>query len=387
MKNIGIDIAKDKHKACIVDENKKKLTTFNFDNSHLGLAEFRKRVSKYGTRFRIGVEATGVYYQGLIYHLKQHYENIIIVNPKRIKAHRKSLGYESKTDKIDAYIIADYVKERQLPSNIQPDKYPKLKQLCRTRKKLRCQQTRLKSRIKGDLHVIFPEYETCFDNVFCKASLSLLKQHTHPKEILALSEKEITKILRKGCKRMPLSQARKIQLAAKNSFGIEKEGTNTEIRLAIQNLELLDKQVKLLEKMIEQGMEDVFNPFEKVSGVTKISAAGIIAESGDINYFKNKHQYYNYTGLAPRFAQSGKFESANNRISKCGNSYLRYYIMHAALCMVRYNQGLKKIYYKKHFLEKKKKQVAYNCVAKKLCSIIFKLLKTKQYICPEKLAH
>ena len=136
MKNIGIDIAKDQHKACIIDENKKKLTTFNFDNSHLGLAEFRKKVSKYGTQFRIGLEATGVYYQGLIYHLKQHYENIVVINPKRIKAHRKSLGYESKTDKIDAYIIADYVKERQLPSNIQPDKYPELKQLCRTRKKL-----------------------------------------------------------------------------------------------------------------------------------------------------------------------------------------------------------------------------------------------------------
>lgn len=387
MKNIGIDVAKDKHKACVIDEYKKKLITFSFENSNVGLAEFRKKVSKYGTQFRIGLEATGVYYQGLVYHLKQHYENVAVVNPKRIKAHRKSLGYECKTDKIDAYIIADYVKERQLSNNVRPDKYPKLKQLCRTRKKIICQQTRLKCRIKGSLHIIFPEYENCFENVFGQASLSLLKEYTDPKAILALSEEKIVKILRKGCKRMSTSQAKKIQTTAKGSFGITKEGLNAEIRLAIQNLELLNEQVEVLEKLIEQEMEQVFNPFENLKGITKISAAGIIAESGDVNYFQSKRQYYNFTGLVPRFAQSGKFESKNNHMSKCGNAYLRYYIMHAAICVVRYNHGFKKIYYQKHFLEKKKKQVAYSCVAKKLCHITFKLLKTNQLFCPEKMEH
>jgi len=165
MKTIGIDVAKDSHKVCILDEQKEKLRTFTFKNSHLGLLEFNKVISKYDTEFVIGFESSGIYHHGILHHLRKQYKNIAVLNPKRIKAHRKSLGYEFKTDKIDSYIIADYLKERDLSNNILPERYPLIKQLCRTRTKLVQQQTRLKNRITGDMHILFPEYAKCFDNM------------------------------------------------------------------------------------------------------------------------------------------------------------------------------------------------------------------------------
>lgn len=386
MKTVGIDVAKDLHKVCVLNEKKEKLRTFNFKNGHLGLLEFNKILSKYGTDFIIGFESSGIYHHGILYHLRKKYKNIAVLNPKRIKAHRKSLGYEFKTDKIDSYIIADYLKERNLSNNILPEKYPLLKQLCRTRDKLVRQQTRLKNRIKGDMHILFPEYEKCFDNIFCKSSLNFLKNYIDPKEISKLNENEIRNILIKGSKNTSYNHAKKILFAAKDSFGVPKEGLDIEIKLAIENIELIEKQIKILEAKIEYAFDKIFNPLAEVKGLNKIYAAAIIAESGDINYFKNRNQYYNFTGLVPRFAQSGKFESKFNHINKCGSSYLRHYFFQAAISLKRHNQYFMNLFIKKHTIEKKSKDEAHVYCAKKLCHIVFKLLKSKTKFCPEKLA-
>ncbi|MEA3514550.1 MAG: IS110 family transposase [Nanoarchaeota archaeon] len=387
MKTVGIDVAKDSHKVCILNEKKEKLITFNFKNSHLGLLEFNKILSRYDTEFIIGFESSGIYHHNILYHLKKQYKNIAVLNPKRIKAHRKSLGYEYKTDKIDAYIIADYIKERDLSNNILPDKYPLLKQLCRTKHKLTRQKTRLKNRIRGDLHILFPEYEKCFSDIFCKSSLNFLKHNINPKDIAKLNEQKIRDILIKTSKNTSYNHAKKILFAAKSSFGIPKEGLDIEVKLAIENLEILEKQSTLLENKIEYHFEKLFNPLDEVKGLTKLYAASIIAESGDINYFKNRGQYYNFTGLVPRYSQSGNFESKFNHINKCGSSYLRHYFFQAAISLKRHNSYFKDLFIKKNTIEKKSTDEAHIYCAKKLCYIIFKLLKSQEKFCPEKLVH
>ena len=387
MKAIGIDVAKDSHKAWIMDEDKKKVIGFDFKNSHLGLAKFNKMRSKYNGEIVIGFESSGIYHHGILYHLRKQGETIAVLNPKRIKAHRKSLGYEFKTDKIDSYIIADYLHERNLENNILPEKYPLLKQLCRTRTKLVRQKTRLKNRIKGDMHILFPEYAKCFDNMFCAASLAFLKQYIDPIKISAMEEKEIRDILIKTSKNVSYNHAKKIKTAAKESFGIPKEGLDIEIRLGIENFELIEKQIAILENKIAYHFEKLFNPLADVKGMNKIYAAAIISETGDIDYFRNRDQYYNFTGLVPRYAQSGKFESKFNHINKCGSSYLRHYFFQAAISLKRHNEYFKNLFIKKHHIEKKSKDEAHVYCAKKLCHICFKLLKSKTIFCPEKLVH
>lgn len=386
MKSIGIDVAKNKHRMQVLDEDKKKLTSIFFENSHFGLGEFRERIKKYGKDVAIGMESSGIYHHGILHRLKEEYP-VMLINPKRIKAHRKSLGYESKTDKIDAYIIADYVKERFKGTNILPEKYPRLKQLCRTRTKLKREQTRYKNRIKGDMHILFPEYEKCWDNIFCKSSIAFLREHLYPAEIKDMTIQQVHTALKKGWSRISLSHAKRIHLAARNSFGIEKPGLDVEMRLAIPTLEHITAQLQQIERLIEHEFEHIPNPFGRVKGLSNIMIAGIIAESGDFSYFRSRDQYYNFTGLPPRTAQSGNFQSSNNRMTKCGSSYLRYYLMQAARALALNNPYFKKLFVKKNVVEKRRELTAYSCVAKKLAHITFKLLKTNQQFCPEKLVH
>ncbi len=385
MKYIGIDVAKHSHTVCVLNNKKEKVHTFNIKNSEEGWGKFQKTIENYDKTFKIGLESSGIYHHGILFHLKQKYNDVAVINPKRIKAHRKSLGYEYKADPIDAYIISDYVKERDLSNNILPEKYPLLKQLCRTRTKLVRQQTRLKNRIKGDMHVLFPEYAKCFDSIYCNSSLHFLKKYTDPKQVTNLKEEEIVKILLEKSSHHARIHAKRIKQAAQISFGIPKQGLDTEIKLAIENLTIIQKQIKIIDNKIEYRFKNIFNPLSDVKGLTFVYAAGIIAESGDISYFKSRGQYYNFTGLVPRHASSGQFVSKFNHINKCGSSYLRHYLIQAVMKLVQYNSYFKKIYIKKHHIEKKSKQEAHVYCAKKLCYIIFKLLKSNTMFCPDKL--
>ena len=90
-----------------------------------------------------------------------------------------------------------------------------------------------------------------------------------------------------------------------------------------------------------------------MKGLTNIYAAGIIAEAGDVAYFKNRGQFYNYTGLVPRHASSGQFVSKFNHINKCGSSYLRHYLIQAAMSLIKHNTYFKNLFIKKFHIEKK----------------------------------
>ena len=180
------------------------------------------------------------------------------------------------------------------------------------------------------MHILFPEYAKCFDNLFCKASLAFLKNHIDPKKIDKLTEKEIRAILVKTSRNVSFNHAKKIRWLQKYSFGVPKQGLIIEIRLGIENFELIETQIAILENKIGYQFEKMFNPLVDVKGMNRIYTAAIIAESGDIDYFRNRGQYYGFTGFVPRYSQSGNFESKFNHINKCGSSYLRHCFFQAA---------------------------------------------------------
>lgn len=54
-----------------------------------------------------------------------------------------------------------------------------------------------------------------------------------------------------------------------------------------------------------------------------VLAPRIIAETGDVRRFKNKHALIAYAGIDAPPYQSGTFNASERKISKRGNSYLR----------------------------------------------------------------
>ena len=118
--NVGIDVSKDDFKA-----NLSKLTedfaikiagSRTFPNTGKGFKQLLEwsRDKSEGLPITFTMEATGVYYEGLAYYLEEEGMTVQVVLPNQSKKYGQSLGVKSKTDKIDARILAQMGLERQL---------------------------------------------------------------------------------------------------------------------------------------------------------------------------------------------------------------------------------------------------------------------------------
>ena len=105
---VGIDVAKAK-----VDVALKlpagKWKTKVMPNTPAGFEELRAWLSKHGVATaHVCMEATGVYWERLAEHLADHGFAVSVVNPARIKSFSGAQGVRTKTDAVDAKVIADF---------------------------------------------------------------------------------------------------------------------------------------------------------------------------------------------------------------------------------------------------------------------------------------
>jgi transposase len=138
----GIDVSKYKHDCFIqTDFGDVIHAGFSFTNTAEGFGVLQAELEKYGRgNIRIGLEATGNYGINLKLFLERIGFDFMEINPLLIKEHVKSLTLrKTKTDKLDARTIADYVASKAYKPH-QANFYPKfaLKQLTRLRSSLGC---------------------------------------------------------------------------------------------------------------------------------------------------------------------------------------------------------------------------------------------------------
>jgi len=104
--NIGIDVSKNKHDACILNENGEQIGKFmKLTNTKTSLDKFLEQIKiiseKHDAKLRIGLEATGIYWYSIFTKISGDHK-ISIYNPIQIHAFAKVNVRGSKTDKIDA---------------------------------------------------------------------------------------------------------------------------------------------------------------------------------------------------------------------------------------------------------------------------------------------
>ena len=73
------------------------------------------------------MEATGVYYENLAHHLHKLKQPVCVLLPNKVTHFAKSLNVKTKTDKVDARVIARMGAERNLSNWVPP--LPLFKQL------------------------------------------------------------------------------------------------------------------------------------------------------------------------------------------------------------------------------------------------------------------
>ena len=117
---VGIDVAKQKVDVALrVAPGKWKSKVVA--NKAGGFETLRTWLAKHGvTQAHVCMEATGVYWEAIAEDLADHGFAVSVVNPKQVKACGETLGIRSKTDQIDAKLIAEFCAKLNPPLWVAP---------------------------------------------------------------------------------------------------------------------------------------------------------------------------------------------------------------------------------------------------------------------------
>lgn len=377
---VGIDIAKNTHWASAMNSDGEiLLEPFSFQNNNEGFQKFISKLSSFDKqKMLIGLESTAHYGENIISYLFNLDYKIGIINPIQTSNLRKSNIRKTKNDKVDTFIIIksltlnnyNLVSTRDI-NNI------KLKGLSRSRHNLIVMRSRSKIQLASFIDQLFPELNKFFKgNLHLNVSYQLLKEYSSPKDISSLHLTKLSNILHDNSHgRYNKEDAICLRELAKNSVGIDNPTLSLQIKQAILQIELYTEQIEEVEKLSKQILDEMDSKLLTIPGMSYNQATVIHGFIGDINRFNKSCQLLAYAGLDPSIYQSGNFEARSTRMSKRGNSLLRYNLVYAAHNLVLHNRTFKE-YYDLKRSQGKTHYCALGHCAHKLVRVIFKMLKS-----------
>lgn len=381
---IGIDIGKHYHQATVVDESGNILGgSVRFPNTSSGAELLLKRVASVNPEdlpLIFGLEATGHYWLPLHAYLTEKGYSVFVLNPYQSDAFRKVYLSSTKTDKEDAFLIAELLRFGSFPQTKMADEdMAALRNLTRFRLTLNQQITDSKRRILTILDQVFPEFESMFSNIFGKTGRHLLKRYPTPEEMEVVSLRKLTNLITKLSKgRFKKEKAQEVLEKAKTSFGITLglESLTLQLKILLETLEFTEGQLNLVDTQVENLLPDAC-VLLTLPGVSKTLAAAIISEIGDIKRFRTSAQLVSFAGINPTVHQSGNFLGNRNHMSKTGSPYLRLALWQSSITSARFNPILKE-YYQLKIKEGKSHMIVIGAVARKLTGIIFAMLRDQK---------
>ena len=385
---IGIDIAKRNHEVSIIDADGKSLSkSISIANSQKGL-DFNNYLSSFNVTSQssiIGMESTGHYWLNLYSSLVNLNFNVFVINPIQTDAFRKMYIRKTKNDSKDSYIIAQIMRFGEFSSStISDENIFAIRQLSRYRSSLVDECSNWKRKVITILDQVFPEYSDLFSDTFGVTSKELLSKYPLPENMLEVSTKELTSLLNKASKgRFGTEKAQEIKEYATKSFGISfaKETFSFQIKQIINQISFIESQLKELEEKITNILKTLNSEITTITGIGDILGASILGEIGDISRFEKASQLVAFAGLDVAINQSGEFTGTEMKITKRGSPYLRRSIWIAATVACFKDPALS-VYYKKLIDRGKKHLTAVGAVARKMCNIIFSVLKNKKPYTP-----
>lgn len=276
--NLGIDVGSKDFKVSLrfmmADLSIKTKGSRTFKNTSKGFESLQGWVEKKRVQnlpLSITMEATGVYYENLAYYFHEKKSYLVhVVLPNSSNAFFKSLKLKSKTDKIDAWGLAQMGLERRLNTWVPiSEQMRDLKKIVRERLRL----IREKNMVTNQLHAELASFRP-------------------------------SSIVRKRSEKRIAFLDKQIQAAEKD------------LR------RLVDKDPDLKERL-----DNVCT----AHGIGFITAIGIVAEYNGFILFKNRNQVVSFAGYDVKQNESGSSINGKKRISKQGNSYVRQMLYMSAM--------------------------------------------------------
>lgn len=294
-----------------------QLRSSEFPNTGSGHKQLIRYLRRYRRRVRICMESTGLYGLDLALALQgEKGIEIMVANPRSVRHFGEAMMKRSKTDPIDAKLLAEYAQRMPFHAWQPPSKAAR--QLCAIARAIH-QLTEINTMQKNQLH----------------AAGSTVTTPT---------------IIVKELRRSLAHQERAIQRLMKEAMHVLKSDP------------LLQKRFQLL---------------LGIDGIGELSAVQLLGELVLIPADCDVRQWVAYAGLDPQQYKSGESVERKVRISKAGNRHLRRALFMPALVAVRHNPHFR-AFYRQLLAKGKLKMVALVAIMRKLLHGIYGIFKSQE---------
>jgi transposase len=276
---------------------------------------------------RAVVEASGTY--RWLYDMLRPHGSILLAHPLRLRA---MIQRRSKTDKLDAQLLANLLRIHQIPlAYIPPEPYQQLRELTRCRARLGRDQAQAKIKLRA----------------------LLARQN------------------RQAPFRVPFG-VRGLAWFRQQDFGPIENLVRDEL---LERLSHFRRQSGILDEHLAQTCPKFpqVEALTDIHGIGLFSALLIVAELGEVERFRTAKQVGAYAGLTSRVHQSGS-HCYRGSITRQGSPWLRWIFVEAALKVIRGEDAALRNFYTR-VRKRSSAKIAHVAVARKLAEICWKRLR------------
>lgn len=354
---IGLDASKKSSVACFYNIEKEVLLKKYYINHNL--EDFQKFNCKIEQTMEInnlqsviiGVEPTANYHKPLSEYLKNKGYFVVYVSSVAAKSNRKTIdgGRWGKNDPRDAYNITDLMRQGKImyyrDENTQSSDIRKYLLL---RQRLMKSKNALKNRIQNNVWAChFPELCNIFSNAEDPDVLALIEHCPSSSHIKNMDFQSFINIFAPTISK---KNKRYLRLAetwqtAKASVGFPiPSSTELEAKLIARDIQRTHKDIAEIDKILSAFcmQNDVYRQLLSIPGYG-IFTASVFKSNINIDNFVNDRQITKFAGLDIETMTSGKFQG-REKISKKGNSLLRYAVCQAANVAISKNKAIRQMF-------------------------------------------
>jgi len=354
MNAVGIDVSKGKSTVAILRPFGEIVASpFEVNHTNSELNELAGKLKNLNGETKIIMECTGNYHLPIAHALQEAGLTVCAIHAQLIHDFGNNTIRKGKTDKIDAFKIANYGLTHwlNLPEYIPEDE---LRQMLRAFNRQYNKYIKIKTTLKNNLISLldqsFPGVNEMFTSPPRKIDghekwIDFAAKFWHCKCVSSLSQKSFTEKYSKWCKRSGYNfserKAEDIYIESLGHFNVMpmNETTKllitqaiTQISSVAESLTVVAGEMRILASMLpEYPVVMAFN------GVGDILCPQLMAEIGDVYRFNRKESLVCFAGLDVPPNQSGKFESRNMGISKKGSPHLRKTLFQVMDCLLKHS--------------------------------------------------
>ncbi len=397
-RNVGIDLGiRSLHKAVILDNEGRQIGKgLSFDSSLEGydkLLEASLSGKDTQVKIRFIMEPTYTSWIGLSAYLISEGHEVYLIKPQKSADLRKFYNRHSKSDRIDAKVLAklpivdpEGLNALQMSS---ADVYS-LYRLSLEREKLAKGNEGEKKRIKSIFNMAIPKlFQAMGGWQFSCGANALLREYANPFEVVKLGLDGLEEFLRSHHQgSLDPELTRKIfnacqsasqlygKLRENGQIPFDYEQIQREVRRKLEAIEYRKEQMKQIEKELEDYYlkVDPQRALQTVKGFGLVISSALAGAMGNVRRFRNAKTAVSYCGLAPRKKQSGNTDREGMPMTKAGKRVIKKYLHLAGETARQWDPQVANLYYRLRKADKSHHK-AMGAVAAHMATRAYAILK------------